>query len=270
MAPRPESHSEKHSVRFQDWTLVKRYHLRPPYPPETFAILSELITDQPRAVLDIGCGTGDIARALLNHADRVDAVDMSLPMLQHGKTLPGGESAALRWIHSRAEDFGPEAGGPYALITAGQSLHWMDWDSVLPGLASLLTPNGVLAIVSVVAEPRSPWEDSYNEIARRFTNNPTYTPVDMIAELEAAGLFRVDGENRTAPVTMKQSVEDYIQAQHSRSNLSLDTLTSDAATRFRSEMVALLTPFAVNGELEIDLVGRVIWGKPLMGSQSVV
>jgi hypothetical protein len=34
--------------RFQDQSVVDRYHLRPAYPPETFTILNELIVDEPR------------------------------------------------------------------------------------------------------------------------------------------------------------------------------------------------------------------------------
>lgn len=48
--------------RFCDPSVAERYQLRPSYPPETFAILHGLIADQPAKVLDIGCGTGVIAR----------------------------------------------------------------------------------------------------------------------------------------------------------------------------------------------------------------
>jgi hypothetical protein len=52
MIPRPESLSEQFASRFQHQSVVDRYHLRPTYPPETFAFLVDLIVDQPRVVLD--------------------------------------------------------------------------------------------------------------------------------------------------------------------------------------------------------------------------
>ncbi len=129
MISHPESHSERFAVRFQDQSVVDRYHLRPTYPPETFTILNELIVDEPRTVLDVGCGTGNIARPLAEYVERVDAVDFSLPMLLRARTLPGGDSPKIRWLPGRAEEV--ETQPPYALITAGESLHWMDWGVIL-------------------------------------------------------------------------------------------------------------------------------------------
>lgn len=39
-------------------------------------------------------------------------------------------------------------GPPYGLVTAGSSLHWMDWEVVLPRIGRLLSPEGCLAIVN--------------------------------------------------------------------------------------------------------------------------
>ena len=63
---------------------MDRYHLRPAYPPETFALLNELIVDELRVVLDVGCGPGNVARPMAEYVERVDAVDISLPMLVRG------------------------------------------------------------------------------------------------------------------------------------------------------------------------------------------
>lgn len=265
MIPRPESLGEQFAARFQDQSVVDRYHLRPMYPPETFELLHELIVDEPRHVLDVGCGPGNVARNLLNYAERIDAVDISRSMLARAKTLPGGDSAKIRWLYGRAEEV--EVSPPYALITAGESLHWLDWGVVLPRFARLLTPCGVLAIVHV-EERDMPWRAEYLQIVRRFSNNPNYRPTDLIAEFEKYQLFQQQGERRTTPVTWQQTIEDYITAQHARSALSLDTMTAEQATQFRAEMHAMLTPFASDGVLTINLVGRVAWGKPLRGKET--
>jgi trans-aconitate methyltransferase len=262
MIQRPESHGEKHVVRFQDQSVVDRYHLRPAYPPETFAILNELIVDEPRAVLDVGCGPGSVARPLAPYVERIDAVDLSLPMLERGRMLPGGASPKIRWLHGRAEDV--ELSPPYALITAGQSLHWMDWAAVLPRFARLLTPHGMLAIVYPV-DQMVPWSEGYRQIVQRFTTNPSYVPIDMIPELEKYRLFETLGERKTAPISVQQTVEDYIASQHGRSNLSLEAMTAEQAAQFNVEMRALLTPYASGGMLTLNVIGGVTWGKPLSG-----
>jgi trans-aconitate methyltransferase len=264
MIPRLESLGEQFAARFQDQSVVDRYHLRPVYPPETFTFLNELIMDEPRHVLDVGCGSGNVARNLLNYAERIDAVDISRPMLERAKTLPGGTSPKLRWLHGRAEDV--EVQPPYAMITAGDSLHWLDWGVVLPRFAQLLTPRGVLAMVHV-EEHAMPWCEGYVQIVRRFSNNPNYNPVDLSAEFERYQLFQKQGEHVTAPIVWQQTIEDYIAAQHARSALSLDTMTAEQAAQFNAEMHTMLTPFAQNSILTAKIVGRVVWGKPLLGKE---
>ena len=63
------------------------YHYRAPYPEETFQILSDLIVDEPRVVLDVGTGQGNIARPLLPFVERIDAVDFSENMIESGQTI---------------------------------------------------------------------------------------------------------------------------------------------------------------------------------------
>jgi trans-aconitate methyltransferase len=265
MIPRPESLGEQFAARFQDQSVVDRYHLRPTYPPETFVFLNELIVDEPRTVLDVGCGSGNLTRPLAAYVERIDAVDISRPMLERARALPGGDSPKIRWLHSRAEDV--ELQPSYALITAGESLHWMDWGVVLPRFARALTSRGALAIART-EEQAVPWHEGYLQVVRRFSNNPNYKPVDMIAEFEKYQLFQKLGEHTTNPVPLQQTIDDYITAQHARSALSLDTITAEQAAQFHTDMRELLLPFAQDDTLTIDVVGHVVWGKPLHGEES--
>jgi ubiquinone/menaquinone biosynthesis C-methylase UbiE len=125
---------------------VAAYHHRPPYPSAVFSVLRDILPSEPRTVLDIGCGTGDIARPLAGMVHAIDAVDRSKRMIERGRGLPGGERPNLSWIEGEAEDVSlPRAS--YGLVTAGESLHWMDWDRLLPRLSELLSPGGYLAIL---------------------------------------------------------------------------------------------------------------------------
>ncbi len=62
------------------------------YPAEVFTVLRGLITDAAPAVLDVGCGTGDIARRLSPLVERVDAVDVSAAMIEQGRRQAGGDA----------------------------------------------------------------------------------------------------------------------------------------------------------------------------------
>jgi hypothetical protein len=122
----------------------------------------------------------------------------------------------------------------------------------------------VLAIVYLVDQP-VPWGEGYLQIVQRFTNNPTYVPFDWIAELEKYQLFQQPGERKTAAVSVRQTVEDYVAAQRARSSFSLETMTAEQAAQFDTQMQALLLPFAQDGLLTLSVVGGITWGKPKSG-----
>ena len=119
MQPKPENFSTYYAEAFKDQHVVAAYRYRPPYPQEVFTILTSFILDTPRTVLDVGSGSGNIARPLV---ERVDAVDFSPGMIEQGKQLPNGNHPQLHWIYGKVEEV-PLA-PPYALITAGSSIHW--------------------------------------------------------------------------------------------------------------------------------------------------
>jgi trans-aconitate methyltransferase len=260
MQPKPDFLGPHHAARFQDQSVVDRYHLRSTCPPETFRILAGLISDEPRAVLDVGCGTGDVARNLLDFVERIDAVDISLPMMEKGKRLPGGNSPKIRWLHGRAEDI--DLAPPYALVTAGQSIHWMEWDIVLPRFRQALTPHGFLAILGPEEQP-IPWDVPLRTIIKRYSTNQAYQPVDLIAEFEQRHLFQNVGEIYTTPVPFSQPLSDYIEAFHAKSSLSRDHMTREAAAAFDAELIETLTPYAQDGNITVQVVGHIVWGKPL-------
>jgi trans-aconitate methyltransferase len=257
--PRPAHLTLDNAAQFKDQSVVEFYPLRLPYPPAVFDILADLITDEPRAVLDIGAGTGDIARGLVRRVERVDAVDFSPAMIAKGKTLPDGDHPGLRWIYGAVETVALDP--PYALVTAGESLHWMDWEVVFPRFGEVLTPNGVVAVVERVDLP-VPWRDGLQALIQQFSTMQNYQPFDLIDELEKRDLFQKLGERKTAPVTSAQSINDYIASFHSRSSLSLDHMpTADAAT-FDRQLRGLVSPWSKEGMLELQTVGSVVWGKP--------
>lgn len=260
MPSRPDFLGQEFATRFQNQNVADRYHLRATYPPETFRILASLIKDEPRVLLDAGSGTGDVARHMLDYVERIDAIDISIPMMKHGNALPGGNSPKIRWIHGATEDTPLKP--PYALITAGQSLHWMDWDVVLPRFARMVTPHGMLAIVNAEVVPTT-WSDDLISINRRYSTNPHYQPYDMIEEMEKRQLFQKKGEVCTLPVPFEQAVEDQIEGFHSQSSLSRDHMTPENAIAFDAAMRDLLNAHAQDGKITIQVYGHIVWGKPL-------
>lgn len=259
MLPKPKHLEPEYGAQFKDKSIVEAYPNRPPYPAAVFQFLGSLIKDEPRTVLDAGCGTGDIARYLVNFVERLDAVDFSEAMLAKAKTLPNGDHPRLSWIYGAVEE--AELHPPYALITAGESLHWMQWEVVIPRFKQMLTPQGYLAIVGRNELP-VPWADELGKIIPRYTTNKDYQPYDVVAELEKRNLFQTVGEWRSEPVSFIQPIQAYIEAFHSRNGFSRDRMPPEDAAAFDSELKAVLQKSSKAGMIELQVIGTVRWGVP--------
>ncbi|MGW0227413.1 class I SAM-dependent methyltransferase [Actinopolymorpha singaporensis] len=257
---------------FQDPLIVEVYDRRPPYPHELVRLLSELAGqadlagDTPRAVLDIGCGTGELARRLAPLVDRVDAVDRSAAMLARGRELPGGDNSKLRWCLGTAED--AELDPPYALITAGESLHWMDWDVALPRFARASAPNAVLAVVERSWDGPPAMSSRLGEIFARHSPVRGYRRRDVPGELERHGHFTRLGERSCGPEVWRPTVEEFVEARHSQVGGSRTHMGEATVTEFDQAIRALLHDLVAAGDvrrvgdrLDLRVEGRVTWGQ---------
>jgi SAM-dependent methyltransferase len=249
----------KNAKAFQDLSLVEPYRYRPPYPAQLFDVLAGLIRGEPRRVLDVGCGTGNIARHLVPRVDRLDAVDFSLPMIEHGKRLPNGDHPNLRWLHGRIEEVALDP--PYGLITAGESLHWMDWRIVLPRFHTVPTAGSYLAIVVHDTVP-DPWS-ILGDVVARYRVDGGHTPVNMIERLQEQGLFRKVGEKKLTPIPFEQSVDDFVESYHSRSAFPRERMGHTQADAFDREARQILLKTYDDGMIPFQVEGSVVWGLPM-------
>ncbi len=256
---RPAHLSAENAATFQLQGVVDAYHLRTPYPPGLGTMLAGLMAPAAGAVLELGCGTGEIARMIARHASRVDAIDISAPMLERARAMSGDGYANIRWIEGRAEDVALTP--PYALAVAGDALHWMDWDIVLPRVGDSLAPGGVLAIVSAITvDP--PWKPALEEIIPRYSAMQNFVRYDLTHELVNRGLFEVVGETSVGPEPFERTVDEYIAALHATAGLARERMGDRSALAFDSEARSVVAPFADGGGLRLTASARVVWGRP--------
>jgi ubiquinone/menaquinone biosynthesis C-methylase UbiE len=256
---KPQHLSLTYAEQFKERSIVQAYAHRPPIPDAVFEVLTNLIADRPRTVLDAGCGTGAIARQLVPFVDHIDAVDFSNAMIEVGRQLQNGNHPHLRWIEASIEQAVLDP--PYALIVAAGSLHWMNWDVVMPRFHSMLTPLGTLAIVwqSEIAQP---WHKELNQLVSHYSTNQDYQPFNLIAELTKRNMFRQRGEQHLSPYLFRQSIDSYVESIHSRNGFSRERMTSEAAQAFDYDVAHLLKMAYPNAMVEIEILGHVVWGDP--------
>lgn len=256
MSSRPEFLSAENAIAFDDEGVARAYGFRPAYPSQLFEALASLIVG-PRIVLDAGAGTGAIARYLASHVERVDALDPAAAMIAAGKRLEHGDDPRIRWILGGGE-FAPLF-GPYGLITTGQSLHWMDWEVVVPRFARELAPGARLAIVDD-PEVREPWYEEIRPVIARYSVMRAWHQFALIPELERLGMFEREGQLDVEPVPVRQSVDEYIESFHGRSSLARHRIGQEAADAFDREIRAVL---GGRTTVERQVAGRIVYGRPV-------
>ena len=252
---------------FGEAGVAVAYRHRPPYPDEVFAVLERLIEDRPRVVLDIGAGEGALARPLAERVDRVDAVDLSAAMVAVGRRRPGGRRDNLRWIVGAAETValaGPEGlSGPYGLVTAGASVHWMEWPALMARLGTVMAEGAFLVIVEHGAVD-VPWRTELVEVIKRHSRTPDFNPgYSVVDALSQDGHLDVVGRAETAPVTFCQPVESYIEHFHSTASLAREIMPPDETAAFDDAIRAVVAPWAVDGAVEMQIAATLAWGHPL-------
>lgn len=96
-------------------------------------------------VLDLGTGTGTVARALARRGVTVTGLDVSAEMLAQARGLAEADGVSVDWRQGTAEATGlPDAA--VDLVTAGQCWHWFDAAAAFAEAARVLAPGGWLAI----------------------------------------------------------------------------------------------------------------------------
>jgi len=264
---KPAHLSGEYGAWFKDRLLAAAYPARPPYPDGVIRLLRKLIRDTSGVVLDVGCGTGELARRLSPYAERVDAVDFSEAMLELARRLPAGDAQSIRWTLGAVEDVA--LNGPYALVTAGECLHWMDLDLVMSRFAQVLTPNGTLAVIDRNWDTDASVWQRILPIIERYSPVQNYQPFNLIEHLAGRELFEVDGQQRFGPEPWRPTIDEYLECRHSQRGLSRTHMGPAATASFDTEVAQALDELTEagvivrhEGRLEFGVAARVTWGRP--------
>ena len=254
--PKPRGLNRHYAEQFGDASVVAAYTTRPPYPAALDPLFVELAGGPSAHLLDLGCGTGELARRLAPQLGAVTAVDQSARMLVRARALPGGDAPNLTWIAGRVEDV--VLAGPFSSALSAESVHWFDWAALGRRLAAWVPSRRL-----ILAERRdapSPWSDQLAALIGRFSTNRDFESYDVVEELTSRRLLAVEGR-LTERASCAQSIDDYITSLHSRNGLSRDRMTAEAAAAFDDAVRAAVGPYAVDGIVTLSTATRVVWGR---------
>ncbi len=92
-------------------------------------------------VVDLGTGTGSLARLFAGYGCEVTGVDIAAPLLEQARRLDGEHGVEVTYAQAPAEATGlPSAA--FELVSAGQCWHWFDRAAAAREVARLLVPDG--------------------------------------------------------------------------------------------------------------------------------
>ncbi|MBK7874505.1 MAG: class I SAM-dependent methyltransferase [Planctomycetes bacterium] len=129
---------------------------RPHYPPALVAWIASLARDHALA-WDVGTGSGQAARLLAPHFERVIATDASAEQLAHAEAHTNVEYGC-----APAESSGL-ASASVDLVTVAAAIHWFDHPRFYAEVQRVLRPGGVIAVWSYDLVHVSPAIDAITE-----------------------------------------------------------------------------------------------------------
>jgi trans-aconitate 2-methyltransferase len=106
-------------------------------------LLARIPLDAPKTVIDLGCGAGNVTKALKAHwpQAQLTGVDNSPEMLERARA----EDPGIEWIEASILEWRPAA--PADVVFSNATLHWLDeHDKLFPRLMEYVAPGGFLAV----------------------------------------------------------------------------------------------------------------------------
>ncbi len=148
---------------------------RPSYPDKVIHLLRESFAlNQKSRVIDLGCGTGQIALKLAPYVREVIAVDPQEEMLQEAQNAASTKQLSnIRWVNGESADILSliRPAEDIVLTVIARAFHWMDREQTLKDLYHLTKPGGGVAIVvdnGPMDGPEIPWKAVIKETVKKW------------------------------------------------------------------------------------------------------
>jgi cyclopropane fatty-acyl-phospholipid synthase-like methyltransferase len=151
---------------------------RPGYPASFYTILQAVGIGTPgQHILDLGTGTGVLARAFAQQGAEVIGIDIAAAQIVAAKELAAQEHLDIRFETCAAEDakFPPQS---FDIISCGQSWLYFDTQRMIPLVKTWLQPGGKLVLTYLSWLPRKdPIARASEQVILRY--NPHWSDADF-------------------------------------------------------------------------------------------
>ena len=246
------------------------------YPAGVFdAIIAGFDLTPSSEILDLGCGTGNVAIPLAERGFLIHAVDPEPEMLAEGRKRSRGSGCCqIRWRVGADSTLVGLGLPPLRLCTMGLSFHWMDQEAVLRVLDGIIGPGGGIACISrndsFFSHLENGWGDAVKDVLRemlgdawdysgRMKNRQGMRHETGFDEVFAASPFPAT-EKRTFTVRETLTIDDIIGLQLSTSYAAPELL-ADRYDEFRTLLTRRLLDLEPSGIFTEESVIHLIMAK---------
>ncbi|UOZ10600.1 class I SAM-dependent methyltransferase [Amycolatopsis sp. WQ 127309] len=181
------------------------------YPPEVAdALVSACGLTRNDVVLDLGCGTGQLTRALAPRTGAVLGMDPEPDMLAEARRATAEPNVS--WLLGADTDLGALTAvlGPGRLgaVTVAQALHWMDHERLFVAARPLLRAGGGVVVVTN-GEPLWLQDAAWSAALRQVLSDQLGVPLHRTCGTDTASQERYRDALSTAGYAVDLRVVDY-------------------------------------------------------------
>jgi SAM-dependent methyltransferase len=241
---------------------------RPGYPDSVFDyLIGRFALGSGTYILDLGCGTGQVAIPFAERGIPVNAVDPDTDMLCEGIRVEAGRGVlGVCWRHGDDGSLEKLFLPPLTLCVMGASFHWTNRDTLLHKLEQLLIPTGAIIFLDggvSVWDGLNDWQIATREVIIEFlgpqrrAGSTTYShPEDRHEIVLARSAFR-HVEQVSFDAKRTYSIEDIVGQQLSSSYASPAQLGPNVE-KFKNVLRDRLAPLTSTGFFEISATQQMI------------
>jgi ubiquinone/menaquinone biosynthesis C-methylase UbiE len=261
------------------FTGTARYYarFRPAYPDEVIHLLVDRFQlNKKSRVLDLGCGTGQIALKMAPFVSEVIAIDPQAEMLAEGEEAAASLNlSTITWLKGESASLTRMATqiGNVHLTVIARALHWMDREQTLKDLFKMTLSGGGVAVISDSGPTDGamlPWKEAIRQTVKKWLGperkagkDGTYTHPKKRFEayLKESAFSGYEEANFT--VDRSWTLDEIIGYLYSTS-LASPTVLGDKKGRFEADLRESLLKIEPTGRFKelATIEIKMVWKKP--------